>query len=168
MGILINSQEKIRDDWTLINAASGPDVFPALNQRKVLLPLAFLEDDEAEARRYVSEVGIWLDSSETLEAIAERLNDFPVIALNFPSFADGRHYSTARELRQTYGYQGEIRAIGDVLRDQLCFLKSCGFSTFLLRGDQEAEECLRAFDDFSYSYTATVEQSEPLFTKRSA
>lgn len=165
MGILINSQGRLKDDWTLLNTASGPDVFPALNQRKVLLPLAFLEADEADARRYVSEVGVWLDSSETLDSIVERLNDFPIIALNFPSFADGRHYSTARELRQTHGYQGEIRAIGDVLRDQLCFLKRCGFSTFLLRSDQDTEECLRAFNDFSHSYTATVDQA-PLFIQR--
>ena len=168
MGVLISNTEQISDEWTLLNTASGPDVFPALNQRKVLLPLSLLAEDEEEARRYVNELGVWLDSSETLDAIAHRLHDFPVIALNFPSFAYGRHYSTARELRQNHGFQGEIRAIGDVLRDQLCFLQRCGFTTFSLRSDQDVGECLQAFNDFSHSYTSTVTQAEPLFKKRSA
>ena len=61
-------------------------------------------------------LGIWLDSDEAVEEIAEELDNFQVIALNFPAFTDGRHYSSARLLRDRYGYKGEVRAIGDVLR----------------------------------------------------
>lgn len=61
----------------------------------------------------------WLEAGEEIEEIADQLDNFQVIALNFPAFTDGRHCSTAYLLRTRYGYTGEVRAIGDVLRDQL-------------------------------------------------
>jgi len=81
-------------------------------------------------------------------------------------FSDGRPFSLARRLRLDLGFTGEIRAIGDVLRDQLCFLERCGFDSFALRSDQDVDECLSAFDDFSSTYTATALNQEPIFRRR--
>ena len=72
--------------------------------------------------------------------------------MHFPAFTDGRGYSTARLLRQRYGFAGELRAFGDILRDQLFELARCGFDSFVLRDDQDADDALRAFDDFSETY----------------
>ena len=105
--------------------------------------------DELLARQLP--VGVWLDSHEGPEAIAGDIERFAVIAVNFPKFADGRGYSTARLLRERYGYVGEVRAIGDVLRDQLYFLQRCGFDSFALRADQPPEEALAAFHDYSWA-----------------
>jgi hypothetical protein len=80
--------------------------------------------------------------------------------------SDGRPFSLARRLRMDLGFTGEIRAIGDVLRDQLCFLERCGFNSFALRSDQDVDECLSAFDDFSSTYTATALNQEPIFRRR--
>lgn len=113
-------------------------------------------------------LGIWLESHEEIEAVADDLAHFKVVALNFPVFSDGRHYSTARLLRDRYGYKGEVRAIGDVLRDQLFFMKRCGFDAFALREDRDAIEALESLRDFSETYQAATDQPLPLFRRRQA
>ena len=74
----------------------------------------------------------------------------PIIAVQFPVFTDGRGYSHGKMLRDRLGYTGELRATGDVLRDQIYFLSRCGFSSFALRSDQNPEESLTALNDFSW------------------
>jgi uncharacterized protein (DUF934 family) len=91
-----------------------------------------------------------------------------VIAVNFPKFTDGRGFSAARLLRERYGYQGELRAIGDVLRDQLQELERCGFDAFLLRADQDVQSALHAFADLSDQYQTSALQPLPLFRRRFA
>jgi uncharacterized protein (DUF934 family) len=88
--------------------------------------------------------------------------------VHFPTFTDGRGYSTARLLRERYGYRGELRAVGDVLRDQLFYLSRVGFDAFALRQDQDAEGALASLADFSESYQASVERPQPLFRRRIA
>jgi uncharacterized protein (DUF934 family) len=75
-------------------------------------------------------VGVWLRSDQTPDALAEDLDRIALVALDFPTFADGRGYSSARLLRERYGYKGELRAIGDVLCEQLTFMLRSGFDTF--------------------------------------
>ena len=166
MSMLITNRQAARNDWTLLQSASGADAFSALRGRKVLLPLELIESEEEEARAQLGAVGVWLDSHQDLASIEGRVTDFPIVAFNFPVFSDGRSFSLARRLRNDLGFTGEIRAIGDVLRDQLFFLERCGFNSYALRGDQDLDECLAAFDDFSATYTATTLNKEPLFRRR--
>jgi len=86
--------------------------------------------------------------------------------VNFSAFGDGRGYSIARLLRERYGWRGELRAIGVVVRDHLFFMAGCGFDAFMLREDQDAAEALTAFGDFSDAYQASVERPLPLFRRR--
>ena len=97
---------------------------------------------------------------------ADRLRSAARVEVNFPSFTDGRGYSIARLLRERHGYQGELRAVGDVQRDQLFYLARCGFDAFLLRDGLDAQEALSALHDFSEAYQASVERPEPLFRRR--
>ena len=110
-------------------------------------------------------IAVWLNSDEGVGDLGEGLHGLPLVALNFPVFSDGRAYSKARELREI-GYKGEVRAIGDVLRDQLFYMSRCGFNAFQLRHDQDPEDCLAAFEDFQTTYTATVTEPVPLFRRR--
>ncbi len=114
-------------------------------------------------------VGVWLDSHENVEELAADLDELPAIALNFPKFTDGRAYSAAALLRTRYGYKGEIRAIGDVLRDQLFFMQRCGFDAFQLKtgkyDDAQLEAAVASLQDFSAPYQAAVDQPEPLFRR---
>lgn len=110
-------------------------------------------------------LGIWLDSDESAALIADSLDSFAVIAINFPAFADGRGFSYARELRETHHYTGELRAVGGFMRDQLYYLQRCGFNAFALQeGDLNA--ALESFNDFSDAYQAAVDQPAPLFVRR--
>ena len=113
-------------------------------------------------------IGVWLDGNEGPEAIAGDLEHFALIAVNFPKFTDGRGFSIARLLRERYAYRGEIRAIGDVLRDQLYFMKRCGFDSYAVREDKDIEKALAGLRAFSESYQAAVDQPQPLFRRRSA
>ena len=105
-------------------------------------------------------------STPAIVGLAGDVARLPLIAVDFPKFGDGRGYSTARLLREKYRYTGELRAIGDILRDQLYFLLQCGFDTFALQPGRDVAGALAAFDDFSDSYQATVAQPLPLFRRR--
>ena len=159
---LIKQGTVIDDDWTLIEALADDAALPA---GRVILPLrAFEARREALADR--GGLGVWLNSDEEPSRLQDVLAQFAVIAINFPAFTDGRGYSYAQLLRQRYAYKGEIRAVGDVLRDQLFYMKRCGFDAFALRADQDPNTCLAAFNDFSDSYQAAADQPSPLFRRR--
>jgi len=88
------------------------------------------------------------------------------IAVNFPKYGDGRGYSIARLLRERYGFEGELRAVGEVARDHLHAMAQCGFDAFQLRDGEDAQASLAALDDFSEAYQASAAQPEPLFRRR--
>lgn len=109
-----------------------------------------------------------LQPADDPAALADRLAAIKVIAINFPRFGDGRGYSIARLLRERYGYKGELRAIGEVARDQLHAMAQCGFDAFQLREGEDPQAALAAFGDFSDTYQATAAQPQPLFRRRLA
>ena len=109
---------------------------------------------------------LFLDSGDTADLIGADSKAFASISINFPKFSDGRGYSAARLLRERYDYTGELRAVGDVLIDQLFFMKRCGFDTFALRDDQEVDVALAAFGTFSVCYQNDVADQRPLFRRR--
>jgi len=113
-------------------------------------------------------VGVWLEAGEGAEALAADLADLALIGIDFPKFTDGRGYSSARLLRERFGYQGEIRAIGDVLHDQLFYMKRCGIDAFAVRADKDIEAALAGLNVFSETYQTAVDQPQPLFRRRSA
>ncbi len=108
-----------------------------------------------------------LEPTDDPAAVADRLGRVARVEVNFPKFGDGRGYSIARLLRERYGYKGELRAVGEVARDLLFYMESCGFDAFLLRDGEDPVEALTGFEDFSESYQASVAQPVPLFRRRS-
>jgi uncharacterized protein (DUF934 family) len=168
MATIIKHRQIATDSWQLLKPETGSSSFSVVPAGDVIVPLAFwLERREALLSR-AGRLGVWLDSHEEPAAIAGDLDRFALVAVNFPTFGDGRGYSIARLLRERYGYKGELRAIGDVgvVRDHLFFMAGCGFDAFLLRDDQDLEEALTAFGDFSDAYQASVERPLPLFRRR--
>jgi len=100
-------------------------------------------------------IGIVLKSDEKPELIAADLKQFGTVALDFPAFGDGRAYSYARLLRDRYGYAGELRAIGDVLLEQLHFMHRVGFDAFLIDSDDAISAWKTALADLSVWYQPT-------------
>ena len=150
------------DEWVLVKEADNVDTLPTSN---VIVPLQFWLDNKA-ALKTRGNVSVWLDSDQGPDLISADLSDLPLIALNFPAFTDGRGYSYARLLREKFDYKGELRAIGDVLQDQLFFMKRCGIDSYVVRTDKDIEKALLSMNDFSESYQAAVDQPVPLFRRR--
>ncbi|MDR2789307.1 MAG: DUF934 domain-containing protein, partial [Candidatus Accumulibacter sp.] len=140
MSRIIRDGRVVDDAWQVVPVGDGASV-PALPE-EAIVPLSVWQTRKDEILARGRPIGVWLDSHEGPEAIAADLRHFAVVALNFPKFTDGRAYSTARLLRERYAYAGELRAIGDVLRDQLFFLRRCGFDAFAVRADKDIEAAL--------------------------
>ena len=160
------------NDWQLLDAAAWTQVgesglLPDFPEGKaVLVPLRLWQLRRDDLLVHRGPVGVLLEPADDPAAIAADAGRLALIAVNFPQFTDGRGYSTARLLRERYGYRGELRAVGDVLRDQLQYLARCGFDAFALREDQDTEAALSAFHDFSDGYQASVDRPVPLFRRR--
>lgn len=107
-----------------------------------------------------------LEPSDDPASIADRLAGAARVEIDFPKFGDGRGYSSARLLRERYGYRGELRAVGAVARDLLLYMESCGFDAFLLQDGEDPQEALAGFDDFSDAYQTSVTRPSPLFRRR--
>ncbi len=103
-------------------------------------------------------LGVRLKSDESPEALAEDLPHLAVVALEFPVFKDGRAYSYARILRERYGYEGEVRAVGDVLMEQLHFMLRTGFDAFEIESEHPLEDYRTALADFSVWYQPTGDE----------
>lgn len=110
---------------------------------------------------------VWLDSDEGPEDLEPFLAELNVVAINFPKFVDGRGYSYARLLRDRYKFTGEVRAIGDVLHDQLYYMKRCGFDAYDIRADTDAQAAIEGLTAFSEAYQASTDRPLPLFRRRS-
>ncbi|MFC3626811.1 DUF934 domain-containing protein [Vogesella amnigena] len=158
---LIKRGELIVDDsWQLLRDAEA--VFAASDD--VILPLQrFLQ---VAAAGHQGGLAVLLSPDSDPLALQEHLGSLQLIAIDFPAFADGRGYSIARTLRERLGYAGELRAVGDVLRDQLSYMAQVGFDAFAIREDRSATEALDGLADFSEQYQGTVLKPVPLLKRR--
>jgi uncharacterized protein (DUF934 family) len=109
-------------------------------------------------------LGVIIGNGITLEEIKNDLAHFKLIAIEFPQFKDGRGYSYARMLRERYHYPHEIRATGNVLRDQLLPMARCGINAFELEAGRSLEDALKSFDDFSVRYQPAADGKETPFS----
>jgi uncharacterized protein (DUF934 family) len=103
-------------------------------------------------------LGVWLAAGESPRAIADDLDDFSIVAIHFPKTTDGRGCFAARLLRRRYGYRGELRAFGEVLHEQLFYLRRSGFDAFALRADQAARAPNAGLDDCDKAHQAASRQ----------
>ena len=164
MQSIIKNGAVVAETWHLLPLDATLDGIS--NSDDLIVPLALWLESSHALKARDGGLGVWLQSHEQIEDIADDLGQFQVIALDFPAFTDGRHFSTARLLRERYNYTGEVRAIGDVLRDQIFFMHRCGFDAFAVRADRDPQDALKALSDFSVTYQAAVDEPQPLFRRR--
>ncbi|MCC5885307.1 MAG: DUF934 domain-containing protein [Gammaproteobacteria bacterium] len=160
---LIKGEAIIEDGWTWIEdkAATLADL-PA---GPVLVPLTLWQSERDGLLDRDGDLGIWLDSDEEAETIADDLGHFAVIGLHFPAYADGRNLSNAVLLRSRFGYAGEIRALGDVARDQLSYMRRCGFDAFQIPADRDPEQEIAGLKVMRDYYQGDVLEPQPLFRR---
>lgn len=155
------------DDWVVVPRPAEGESLNIPEQTRALIPAdLWLAGYEHFTGR--DDIGVWLDSHDEPEILAGKTGELPVIAVNFPKFSDGRGYSIARLLRERLGYDNELRAIGDVLLDQLQFMKRCGFDTYALRPDKDINKAAKCLNFFSQGYQAATDTDLPLFRRRAS
>jgi uncharacterized protein (DUF934 family) len=163
---IIKDQRIIEDQWLTMKMSDDGTYAEIADTTDVIVPLAIWLEQKAELLNRHGHTGVWLNGEDDPEMLADDLSTLPLVAVNFPQFADGRGYSIGRLLRERYRYTGELRAIGDVLRDQIFYLYRCGFNAFEVRAGKSIEDALTAFRDFSDSYQSAIDQPLPLFRRR--
>lgn len=136
----------------------------------IVLPLSVYasKKDALVSLMDTGSAGIWLDTHEKIEDLITAVGDvnkLPIIAVHVERFADGRIFSLGTLLRTRYGFKNELRAFGDVLRDQLFFLKRSGFTSFQIRADRSATDAIASLNDFSAPYQGAVDEPRPVFQR---
>jgi uncharacterized protein (DUF934 family) len=162
---IIKGKAVVSDDWVVLRLAEGDtpeDV--AVPGGKIIVPLKVWQAQRTRLQDR-KKLGLWFASDERPEELQDALTPFQVIAVDFPRFTDGRGYSIAYHLRARLGYTGELRAIGDVLRDQLFYMQRVGFNAFAVRADKNIHDALKGLSDFSEKYQTSWDETNPLFRR---
>lgn len=158
---LIKNGNVIADEWTVVDPKDAiPEGVP------VIVDTARWLEERDVLQRSDRRIGILLKSDELPESLRGDLPRFEVVALEFPHFKDGRPYTSARELRERFGYEGEVRAVGDVGRDQLLFMHRCGFDAFEAPDSVTVRDWQEAISSFSVWYQAGVDARVPVWRSR--
>jgi len=163
--MIIKNKAIVSDDWTILRLSENetPESI-TVPAGKIIVPLKVWQTQRADLQAR-AELGVWLASHERPEELKGEVEKFDVIAVDFPKFGDGRGYSIAYNLRARLGYVGELRAIGDVLRDQLFYMQRVGFDSFAPRPDKNIHDALKGLTDFSETYQISLDQKLPLFRR---
>ena len=159
MGKVIIDGAIVDNEWARLEA----DALEAgLPDGKVIVPLAYWQENR-DTLMTRGDVAVWLAPGEEPKDLADDLSALSLVAIHFPAFKDGRGYSYARELRTRFAFKGEVRATGDVLRDQLFYLARCGFNAFEVREDRSIEEAVASLKDFTIRYQGDVNDPRPIY-----
>ena len=163
---IIKGRSIVADDWSVLRLDEGDSAETvAVPEGKIIVPLAVWQA-QREALSGRAALGVWIAPDERPEVLQGDLQRFGVVAIDFPKFTDGRGYSLAYILRMRLKYEGELRAIGDVLRDQLFAMQRVGFDAYATRQDRSIESALKGLTVFSETYQASVDQKAPLFRRQ--
>lgn len=148
---LIRGESWVADDWILADPEQ-----PVPAAAKLIIDYEpFIQERDRFAS--AGQLGVLLPNTLNVVDAWPELAALPLIALCFPKFGDGRAYSQASLLRERCGFKGELRALGEVLVDQLCDLRRCGFDALVPRQDQDPQACLRALQGFSFVYQSAAD-----------
>ena len=147
---LLKGGRLVDDAWITVG-----DGEPLPAHGAIIVSLKRWQDERANLLTRPDGLGVRLAAGEQPAAIAADLAHLTLIALEFPTFRDGRAYSTARLLRERFGFKGELRAVGNVLRDQLLFMHRCGFDAFEVKDAATVEVWERAMKEIAVFYQPT-------------
>ncbi len=169
MAQIIKNKTVVDDDWQVLRLEAGDDAHAVvIADSKQIIPLkVWLAQRESLLARQQQQknLAVWFASDDNAADLQADLGLFELLAIDFPKFADGRGYSIAYYLRNRYQYQGELRAIGDVLRDQLFYMKRVGFDAYAVRADKNIHDAVKSLSDFSEKYQAAWDEKNPLFRR---
>ena len=156
--------QKLQHDFARVRGPAVLDQIDALPGAEQRLAVLHWNRERDALLAGGDSIGVVLRSSESPDDLAEP-SRAALIAIDFPSFQDVRGYSSARLLRGRLGYEGELRAVGDVMRDQIFLMRRCGIDSFAVKDGKSLEQALAALADFSVTYQAAADEPQPLFRR---
>ena len=162
MSRIIRRRAIVEDEWTLAVDAA----LPAPAAARVIVPLARWRAERESLLAGAGEVGVLLPNTEDVELIYPEILDRPLIALQFRTFADGRALTQAVLLRNRLGFTGELRAVGDVVRDLVFWLGRCGFDALAPRPDQDLDACRGALEEMRIAYQPAADAHPSAWARR--
>lgn len=143
---IIKDKQIVEDHYRYI--ADGE----SLESGNITVSLARWQQEKTQLLNHDGKVGLRLNFDDDIAIITHDLHNIPLLELNFSFFGDGRLFSRAKLLRSRFGYQGEIRAVGQFMVDQVCYLSKVGVNAFQLDNPAQLPVALATMDDFSVSY----------------
>lgn len=168
MAKLIKNRHIYNNEWLCL---FNENDFEKHDNQKLIVNLGLWQQKipVLEQKKQNHQLGLFLDSHQSCDELPDDFALASVIAVHFPIFSDGRGYSIAKDLRTLKNYQGELRAVGEVLIDQLNAMERCGFDAFelcddLLKEDYEIK-IAQAFASFSQKYQADFMENNPVYRR---
>lgn len=145
---IIKNREIVEDHWQHLADDDNLPEAPA----DIIVSVERWRKDRDTLLARDAKLGVTIGGGIPVEEIVDDLPHFDLVAVRFTEFRDGRGYSYARLLRERYGFTGEIRAVGNVLRDQLFYMERCGINAFEVQEDRDINDALQAFNEFTVRY----------------
>lgn len=154
------------DKWQIVAKDEALNLDALASDQNLIHIKSFLENANTLAEH--DNIGVWLDADDDASTLAPYAKQLPLIAIHFPTFADGRGFSHARVLKSNLGFKGELVATGGFMQDQLFYLKRCGFDAFLVSDDADIESMRVSLGDFQHTYQASTDDPRPIYRKRTS
>lgn len=160
---ILREGEVVQDTWTLIE--DGRTEIDSAGGNVIVTLARWRLEREALLAAHAA-VGVLVPNTADIEAIYAEVRDRPLLALQFPTFTDGRALSQAVVLRKRLGFRKELRAVGDVIQDLVFWLGRCGFDSIVPRKDQNLEACRGALTELRVAYQAAADHHTPVWVRR--
>lgn len=160
---ILRNGELVEDHWTVVEDGRA-DI--GTGDGKVIVTLTRWKAERDSLLAAHAAVGVLVPNTADIEAVHPQIEGRPLIVLQFPAFTDGRALSQAVVLRRRLGFGGELRAVGDVIRDLVFWLGRCGFDSIVPRKDQSLEGCREALGELTVAYQAAADAHTPAWVRR--
>ena len=157
---LIKNRQEVDDIWAFV-----PDDAPLSPGGCITVSLGRFRSETELLLARNTEIGVRLEPADDPHELEEHLDRLALIEIDFPKYTDGRGYSQAQLLRRRFGYEGELRAVGHVLRDQILYMNRSGFDAFETER-AELPSVIEALDEFSAFYQPAADGATPVFQRR--
>jgi uncharacterized protein (DUF934 family) len=162
MPLLINQNIVTDDPWQLLDQAALDEALSIPESGPVAVPLTWYKQNQETLQQRTSPLGVIVNGDDNLAELYANHGHLDLVAIEFPTFRDGRGFSIARQLVRS-GFNRQIRAIGHVTRDRLALMQSSGFNAFDISDEGFKIDHLQAFSEISVNYQGTTTAPRPVF-----
>lgn len=162
MGKYVKNKKLAEDTFTPFTGLEDIDTLPTGD---IYVPFEEWQTKRQDLLKRNGRLGVVLSNTDDVSELSADLERLDLIVLEFPKMADGRAFTQARLLRERLGFKNEIRATGDVLRDQIFYMQRCGFDAFEVRDDQDMNSVLKAFDEMTVTYQPATDEELPIWRR---